>query len=118
MRPIKFRARATKDENGVTSLYYIYSDEFPSLGDFFNHTKLIGWTFYEQFTGLHDKNGKEIWEGDVLGFPRSPHFKQVVEWKTQEWNEDSFGTGFQFDLTGDQYEVLGNIYENKELING
>ncbi|MCW1031258.1 YopX family protein [Streptococcus anginosus] len=80
-----------------------------------------------QSTGLKDKNGKEIFEGDVVvmdGWRR-----QVVTFGTQEVEED-FGSvriyrGFNLYLGGgypnavmSTFEVVGNIYENPELVEG
>lgn len=79
---------------------------------------------FMQSTGLFDKNGVEIFEGDVVtnGWKR-----QVVTFGTQEIEED-FGSvriyrGFNLYLGGgypnavmSTFEVIGNIYENPELM--
>lgn len=72
-----------------------------------------------QFTGLLDKNGKEIYEGDIL----SGHGDGDVEirWgQTEWWCSFQDGEGIALDEMciwfGNNSEVTGNIYENPELI--
>lgn len=72
-----------------------------------------------QFTGLKDKNGKEIYEGDVLKFynGRIGKITWDNEWCVNKYvlEDNSFGylPEFQFYKP---YEVIGNIYENPELL--
>jgi uncharacterized phage protein (TIGR01671 family) len=74
-----------------------------------------------QFTGLLDKNGKEIYEGDILQTPTSnydpsngdsPYTLETVEWKRSGWYLD-----YELaDYEQNEIEVIGNIYENEELL--
>jgi hypothetical protein len=75
---------------------------------------------WSQFTGLHDKNGKEIYEGDLVKkHGQDSPIYQVV------WSENA--VGFALELEGPPHnnewpgflelEVVGNIWENGELIN-
>ena len=83
-----------------------------------------------QSTGLHDKNGKEIFEGDVVKRYRSPFFKAKWEYQIETVLKGKaslllgreFGKNFgtiPFDspfAKSDLLEVIGNIYENPELL--
>lgn len=84
-----------------------------------------------QYTGLRDVNGKEIYEGDIVikhsynGFKVSDKV-DVHTIKAVEWGEHQNGTGFNLavrrrnsEVTEPimKWEVIGNIYENPELLN-
>jgi len=81
-----------------------------------------------QYTGLHDKNGKEIWEGDVVkindaragcvyyeemyarfGFSLKRFLSGLVDLPSGDYSFEDFSS---WDM-----EVIGNIYENPELLN-
>lgn len=67
-----------------------------------------------QFTGLHDKNGKEIYEGDIIS---NESYKGVVVYKNGSFVLDlgkSCGCVYLFCL--DSLLIIGNIYDNPELL--
>ena len=136
MRTIKFRGLEANPycEELRTFLYgtplFITNEEnyiLPNFWDYegLNKFKVLKKTI-SQFTGLFDKNGKEIYEGDILnvcngsingnGWFDKPY---SVEFKCGKWDIPLF----MWDKDGQVVmdcthwcEVIGNIYENPELI--
>lgn len=79
-----------------------------------------------RFTGLKDKNGKEIYESDLL-LHRSGEDMTVDIFMEVVWDEDAGGWGLRIksqpkwaDYLEKQFasecEIIGNIYENRELL--
>ena len=65
-----------------------------------------------QFTGLHDKNGVEIYEGDVLREQDA-----VVDIFMVEWHVNDIDCGWNISPSDTWYsEVIGNIHDNPELL--
>ena len=130
MREIKFRAL---DNMGKWQYgYYQFIKHSPVNGKEINQHTIHNGSYAEiikpktvgQLTGLKDKNGKEIWEGDIVKDPDG-NFK--VEFSEYEVN-DVFDCGVQLvlgwhygsnNLSSDfvyLVEVIGNIYKNKNLL--
>lgn len=103
----------------IHSIYIKQPNGFYSERDF-DRVELM------QFTGLKDKNGKEIYEGDIVRFYDyyNEYTKSVVFIESSagfgvEWSKNfsmSFdGVSEYYELIN-YFEVIGNIYENPELL--
>ena len=76
-----------------------------------------------QSTGLHDKNGVEIFEGDIVEiiYDIEP-FTGVVVYDLGEADfkatngHDDYGNNFQYLTVGESIEVIGDIHKNPELL--
>lgn len=66
----------------------------------------------QQFTGLVDRDGIEIYEGDILSAPLNDLC--VIEWDTDEYRFGVIDEPYWY--FDDQCKVIGNIYENPELV--
>jgi len=123
MREIKFRAFNKEQKK------FMYSEE--GSGGWWGDCIVDCPNDYEpiqQFTGLLDKNGKEIYEGDIM---KGLSWKEPYALKTSteilgevKWSEFNHGwvihsklpKGFRTFLTFSRSEVIGNIWEHPNLL--
>ena len=88
---------------------------------------------WSEYTGLKDKNGKEIYESDLIACPGYPFHNEGLHNYIAEivWYDDAAMFGYEYHRVSDRVignvvggsldelesiEVIGNIYENPELI--
>lgn len=82
---------------------------------------LKGWTHIEniQYTGLKDKNGVEIYEGDIIKVNGNLYevWHSGLAFGLIDKNKDFFEYMCQLcDMNGKVYKIIGNIYENPEML--
>jgi uncharacterized phage protein (TIGR01671 family) len=121
MRDIKFRGK-TKTTEGKKWIYgdLLQGCELCDIYEISDCTSFDG-SRYEidrntvgQYTGLHDKNGKEIYEGDIVNQGSINDANGVIEYKNGQFGINRLGIFWNIYQT--QIEVLGNIYDNPELL--
>ncbi len=117
MREIKFRAWGE-----LQKLMWHSNDD---LGIFFDHTIHGIDCELMQFTGLKDKNGKEIYEGDICEMKHpynNRYWKGEIQYKGYTFTgKDFYMTHFDypselFSEGVDYIEVIGNIHQDKHLL--
>lgn len=85
---------------------------------------LKGWSIDDEYlmqsTGLRDKTGKEIFEGDIVKMAKDvysePTYYEVVRHRGGAYRLESKQHGCELWLRHTDCEVVGNVYENKELL--
>lgn len=128
MREILFKAKRIDNGEWIEGyvvrkhgLYFIYSI-VNSESCRQNNYEIISETLC-QFTGLCDKNGKRIWESDVVWLvcDGKEHIYQIV-WDNSELDfkaangEENYGTNYEYLLCCDEIKVIGNIFDQPELL--
>lgn len=135
LRDIKFRGqtRTTEGKKWVYGNYYKVKNFFnDKVGHFIgmirgNHLNdfSIDENTLGQYTGLKDKNGKEIYEGDIIEWTTlsGKKYRFSVEYSNKYAQYIVVNTGdasMEYEPLGDyeNIEVIGNVWENSDLLKG
>lgn len=125
MREILFRGKRTDNGEWIEGTYFPPAntlisykleliDGVVTFMDFCVIPETVG-----QFTGLTDKNGKKIFEGDIITmqkYGKGKH-KSLVYFKNGKFAVDGSNYAFK-DICPRNMEIIGNIYDNPELLKG
>ena len=126
MREILFRGKRADNSEWVEGYLYITQNGEYEISNYCKHYDWERYTYIVvpetvgQYTGLTDKNGKKIFEGDII---QSLETKEtaVVQWFPEHsafmvWCKSSNEVGFLYECTKSNIEVIGNIHDNPELL--
>jgi len=126
MREIKFRIWCKQTEEMHTvermgfddgELWYVEDEDRHTQPPYFmdrNDSVLM------QYTGLKDKNGREIYEGDILRLKAKKGYEYLGDVGVIRMSYSAYvigtSTGEYLFIYFDEVEIIGNIYENPELL--
>ena len=128
-----YRAKQKGNEEWITGQYVkgldMYDKEvhiiFEPATIFYSSGETDGWSEIDpaticQCTGLKDKNGKLIWENDIVACHDFTEEKYVIAWKQDEacFEYQQYGCSIMSfeQLSGCEVEVIGNIFDNAGLL--
>ena len=130
MREILFRGKRTingdwvygdfvhgNERKSLRDSIFVYDSETQSFNDYEINPYTLG-----QYTGLTDKNGNRIFEGDIVKTDQfsEPNKQYIIKYDLQFGafiGQDRYNVYFvTFDGDSGEFEVIGNIHDNPELL--
>lgn len=116
-REIKFRAKSL---DGIWEYGDLHlRSKHPHIHNLIGAKIYIDHDTVGQFTGLHDKNGKEIYEGDIFHLGSKSILYQVVWYDTGIVGKQIHASCYVgLEHWKEKILVIGNIHDNKELLEG
>ena len=118
----RFRAWLKKEQkmdNKIEDISWL-DDELYCIGDGITYMVLAEDLVLMQSTGLKDKNGKEIFEGDIVKMAKDvysePTYYEVVRHRGGAYRLESKQHGCELWLRHTDCEIVGNVYENPKLL--
>ena len=124
MREILFRGKRLDNGDwvdGYLAAYDLICPNYPedtsnAMGDYYGQTPYVGLVEVDpstvgQYTGMKDKNGKRIYEGDILSIWNDRH--DVVVFEDGAFDLENTSIPIRF---ANKFEVIGNITDNPELL--
>lgn len=126
MRKIKFQGKRLKNGEWVCGCLTRYSEEmsYITVDLIENEVYQVDASTVGQYTGIKDKNGKEIYEGDIVcynGGKTPSRAKMVVKWEDESllYSLSAYKEAWAYELgecSPSILEVIGNIHDNPELL--
>nr|DAY27228.1 MAG TPA: YopX protein [Caudoviricetes sp.] len=127
----KFRAWYVLAEEMINEILMVSFVRKEIIGKFKDGSTSVPLTFEDkrngedvilmQSTGLYDKEGTEVFEGDILHHQIQTEYTFIVKYDKDKgrWYGDGLSRTYRINITKDflqYYKVIGNIYENPELL--
>src|SRR5574343_1649302 len=120
MKGIKIRYYLQQEDTGYITTAEYTLEEIESSYNSGTFNRYLRWIFPGYFvlakceyTGLHDKNGKEIYEGDVVYIDLYKKYADVCQIMDGRFLIRDYGAVCEW--SSNDIEIIGNIYENPEL---